>query len=157
MQVKISGTPPIHHPLFPFISLLCQLISLKLQCFFLAFPQKWEIPLALVTFLCSVSSDFKSNSLTRSSCFKQCHGQEVANRYSATANYKTTVTNKYVKNYIVSATYSGTIEKESEPTYTAIFLGQKLFDFKIIKIILWSLLIVGALTGIGFIIKRRRG
>ena len=75
VQVKISGTPPIHHPLFPFISLLCQLISLKLQCFILAFPQKWEIPLALVTFLCSVSSDFKSNSLTRSSCFKQCHSQ----------------------------------------------------------------------------------
>jgi len=87
----------------------------------------------------------------------EMNGQEVANRYSATANYKTTVTNKYVKNYIVSATYSGTIEKEAEPTYTAIFLGQKLFDFKIIKIILWSLLIVGALTGIGFIIKRRRG
>ena len=38
----------------------------------------------------------------------EMNGQEVANRYSATANYKTTVTNKYVKNYIVSAIYSGT-------------------------------------------------
>jgi len=92
----------------------------------------------------------------KSSNVIEMNGQEVTNRYSAVASYETTVTNKYVKTYLVSATYSGTVEKEEAPTYTAIFLGSKLFNYKVLGIVIACIVIILALVGTFIVIWKRR-